>query len=480
MKKYLAIILSLVMLISLAACGGNDNPDTPEKPDKQEQSSGNSDAAIATSLFSLDYDNTVWNYYDEDTRNEEEYCYVLLQIPDPDDSEYYLVNAEISVSIEDPYDFREDLVYYGFDQYEYAVNNKYETVKIGGVDLLKYEKDDKLLYFNRIENAGATVTVEFDAEDTADTRIADLLKGLTISLEDTGNEDGPWEWEGTPFFAENKGVSAGSLKIQSQWIKLDEYISTFETFNHSVAAEGNNVYLLVDGELRKCALTDGTLAFVEKIDLPEDDYDSIEATSDGTLWLSGSMNDIICLKKDKVAKTYEDIDNLAMHPSGKWGVNFFTSNECSKVTFKGDTYTSTPMKFEEVDTIMHINVDEDNIYVCASAADDSGHKVFVYNTDGKLQKVLCDENGEGLGSITFMAKSKNGYIGFDGNMRDVILWDNDGKYFTLFSDDSLFSTSYPWFCNSALLSDGSIITIMTDEREDKSATEVIVFTVKGF
>ena len=480
MKKYLAIILSLVMLISLAACGGNDNPDTPEKPDKQEQSSGNSDAAIATSLFSLDYDNTVWNYYDEDTRNEEEYCYVLLQIPDPDDAEYYLVNAEISVSIEEPYDFREDLVYYGFDQYEYAVNNKYETVKIGGVDLLKYEKDDKLLYFNRIENAGATVTVEFDAEDIADTRIADLLKGLTISLEDTGNEDGPWEWEGTPFFAENKGVSAGSLKIQSQWIKLDEYISTFETFNHSVAAVGNNVYLLVDGELRKCALTDGTLAFVEKIDLPEDDYDSIEATSDGTLWLSGSMNDIICLKKDKVAKTYEDIDNLAMHPSGKWGVNFFTSNECSKVTFKGDTYTSTPMKFEEVDTIMHINVDEDNIYVCASAADDSGHKVFVYNTDGKLQKVLCDENGEGLGSITFMAKSKNGYIGFDGNMRDVILWDNDGKYFTLFSDDSLFSTSYPWFCNSALLSDGSIITIMTDEREDKSATEVIVFTVKGF
>lgn len=480
MKKYLAIILSLVMLISLAACGGNNNPDTPDKPDKQEQSSGNSDAAIATSLFSLDYDNTVWNYYDEDTRNEEEYCYVLLQIPNPDDPEYYLVNAEISVSIEDPYDFREDLVYYGFDQYEYAVNNKYETVEIGGVDLLKYEKDDKLLYFNRIENAGATVTVKFDAEDTADTRIADLLKGLTISLEDTGNEDGPWEWEGTPFVAENKGVAAGSLKIQSQWIKLDEYISTFETFNHSVAAVGNNVYLLVDGELRKCALTDGTLAFVEKIDLPEDDYDSIEATSDGTLWLSGSMNDIICLKKDKVAKTYEDIDNLAMHPSGKWGVNFFTSNECSKVTFKGDTYTSTPMKFEEVDTIMHINVDEDNIYVCASAADESGHKVFVYNTDGKLQKVLCDEEGEGLGSVTFMAKSKNGYIGFDGNMRDVILWDNDGKFFTLFSDDSLFSTSYPWFCNSALLSDGSIITIMTEEREDKSATEVVVFTVKGF
>ena len=48
------------------------------------------------------------------------------------------------------------------------------------------------------------------------------------------------------------------------------------------------------------------------------------------------------------------------------------------------------------------------------------------------------------------------------------------------SGDDLFSTNYPWFCNSALLSDGSIITIMTEEREDKSATELVVFTVKGF
>ena len=138
------------------------------------------------------------------------------------------------------------------------------------------------------------------------------------------------------------------------------------------------------------------------------------------------------------------------------------------------------MNFKEVETIMHLNVDENYIYVCGSAADDSGHKVFVYSADGKLQKTLCDAEGEGLGSITFMAKSANGYIGFDGNMRDVLLWDNDGKFVAEISDGDLFSTNYPWFCNSALLSDGSIITIMTEEREDKSATELVVFTVKGF
>ena len=474
MKKIFAIILALLMLFSLTACGDKN----PDKPNDTKQPSG--DADITTSFFEIKLSDD-WKNIEEDFKNEEEYSKAVLQVLDPADEEYYLIEATISVEIGEPYDFREDLVYYGFNQYEYEVNKAYETVKIGGVDLLKYDDgEETLVYFNRVESANASVYIEFDATDIKDAHIQALLDGITFNLKDIGNEDGPWEWEGTPFSATDKSVTAGSLNIQSQWIKLDEHISTFETFDHSVTAVGNNIYILVDGELRKCILVDGALAFDKVIELPEDDYESVEATSDGTLWLSGSMNDIICIKNDKIATTYEDIDNLAMHPSGTWGINYFTSNECSKVTFNGDSYTSVPMNFKEVETIMHLNVDENYIYVCGSAADDSGHKVFVYSADGKLQKTLCDAEGEGLGSITFMAKSANGYIGFDGNMRDVLLWDNDGKFVAEISDGDLFSTNYPWFCNSALLSDGSIITIMTEEREDKSATELVVFTVKGF
>ncbi len=474
MKKIFAIILACLMLFSLAACGDKN----PEKPNETKQPTG--DADITTSFFEIRLSDD-WINIEDDFKNEEEYSKAVLQVLDPEDEEYYLIEATISVEIDEPYDFREDLVYYGFNQYEYEVNKSYETVKIGGVDLLKYDDgEETLVYFNRVESANASVYIKFDATDIKDAHIQALIDGITFNLKDIGNEDGPWEWEGTPFSATDMSATAGSLNIQSKWIKLDEHISTFETFDHSVAAVGNSIYLLVDGELRKCILVDGALAFDKVIELPEDDYESVEATSDGTLWLSGSMNDIICIKNDKIATTYEDIDNLAMHPSGAWGINYFTSSECSKVTFNGDSYTSVPMNFKEVDTIMHLNVDENNIYVCGSAADDSGHKVFVYNGDGKLQKTLCDAEGEGLGSITFMAKSTNGYIGFDGNMRDVLLWDNDGKFVAEISGEDLFSTNYPWFCNSALLSDGSIITIMTEEREDKSATEVVVFTVKGF
>ncbi len=481
MKKLLVMLLAGAMTLSLVACSDNNTDDTKKTSGNNTASSTDASGEIKTTLFTLNYDNSVWKHIEEDLKDDKEYCFSNLQILDPEDPEYYLINVEIKVSVDEPYDFREDLVYYGFDQYDYKVNNTYETVEIGGVNLLKYDGgDDTLVYLNRIESAGVTVYIDFDAQDIKDSRIEALLKGLTFTLEDTDNVDGPWEWEGEAFSTENHSVTAGDFTVNSKFIPFDEYISTFETFNHSIAAVGDKVYVLVEGELREYNYDGNKLTFTKNIELPEDNYESISSTSDGSLWLSGSMNDIICIKDGAVVNTYEDIYSLAMHPSGEWGGDYFTSNECNIVTFNGDTYSKTPVIFKETDTIMNLNVDKNNIYVCANAADDSGHKVFVYNKDGVLQKTLCDAEGEGLGSVTFVTQTSNGYIAFDGNMRDVLLWNNDGTFIAEISDSDLFDTNYPWFCSSTVLSNGSILTLMTNEREDKSATELIVFNIKGF
>ncbi len=477
MKKLLALLLALAMLFSFASCGD----DTPEKPDNNtKQPSSNSDADIKATLFTVKLSDG-WINIEEDFKNEEEYSKAVLQVLDPEDEEYYLVEATIKVEIDEPYDFREDLVYYGFNQYEYKENKAYETVNVGGVDLLRYDDgDDTLVYFNRVESANASVYIEFDTTDINDSHIAALLDGITFNLKDIANVDGPWEWEGEKFSADSASVNAGAFTVTSTFVPFESPVTTFETFDHSVAAIGDRVYVLVDGVLSECHYDGSYLAFVQPIELPEDDYERIEATADGTLWVSGGLNDILCIKGGNVVTTYEDIENLALHPSGAWGVDYFTSNECKIVTFNGGSFSSTPVTFKEIDTIMHLCVDENNIYVCANAADDSGHKVFVYSKDGVLQKTLCDAEGEGLGSVTFVTQTANGYIGFDGNMRDILLWDSNGKFVAEISDGDLFGTGYPWFCDSAVLDDGSIITVMTDEREDRSATELIAFIVKGF
>ena len=63
---------------------------------------------------------------------------------------------------------------------------------------------------------------------------------------------------------------------------------------------------------------------------------------------------------------------------------------------------------------------------------------------------------------------------------DGIGVDKDGNYVGAVKDKDLFSTKYPWFCDSVLTPQGSIFTVITDERQDKSADEVVVFQLNGF
>lgn len=489
MKKTLALLLALLMLMTMVACGAKEDPKDSEdtkKTDtdkKDEEGKGAPDVEMA--LLDLAYDESAWNLIEDDVYDEEDYCYLNLQIPDPEDPEYYLIDAEISVSIEDPYDFRSDLKYYGFDQYDYKENAAYDLTEIGGAELLKYEGESwgesVLKYFNRIEGASATVDVTISAEDLSDSRIAELIDGITFKLEDIGNVDGPWEWEGEKFSGEDHSVAAGSFTLDTKWIPFDEYISTDETFDHSVAVVGNSVYLLTDGALKEYSFDGEKLSFVADIELEEDDYQYIVATDDGTLWLSGSLNVVSCVKDGKVSATFEELSDFAVHPSGTWGISYFTGSECQKATFSGDTYTASPMSFAEVDSVSYVNIDEDGtIYVGGYAADESGYKMFVYDSEGNLKATLCDSEGDSLGSLTYITRTANGYIGFDGNMRTVILWDNAGAFIGEASDGDLFGTGYPWFCASDMLSDGSILSVMTDERADRSATELIAFIVKGF
>ena len=89
--------------------------------------------------------------------------------------------------------------------------------------------------------------------------------------------------------------------------------------------------------------------------------------------------------------------------------------------------------------------------------------------------ILTDEAGDALGSITFIAQIPGGFLGMDGNMRDVVLWSADGTYLGSIEDHDLFGTSYPWFCGGAVLDDGSILVIMTEDRDDESAMELVAF-----
>lgn len=470
---FTCLLFAALMLLSLTACSKEE----PEPEVVMESAK-----TINASLWDLVYDEKDgWVYEEDDFYDEDTTSEIMLSIPKEGKDES-LVSAEISVSVEDPYIFRDYLASYGFDEHEYAVEQSYELTPVGGVDCLKQEGNDWgspcLRYFNRVEGAGATVMIQIFGE-YQDERVDKLLSGLTINLEDTGNEDGPWYWEGEPFSAQAHSVMVGTYTLDSQWLPITDCIMTKETFNHAAAVAGNQAFLLVDGALKRYDYDGKSLKFAEDIALNEE-FEDISADTTGTIWLSNFMAPLISWKDGAQTASYEGPDHVAMHPSGTWGISWFSDSACEKITLSGGTMKTEPLVFQEVGTVSHLMVDENHIYVCGSAADESGHKVFIYDAKGTLQRTLADSDGSSLGSVTFVAETANGYLALDGNMREVVLWTKDGAYIGKADDGDLFGTSYPWFCGGAKLADGSILVLMTEERADESAEELIAYKLSGF
>ena len=481
--KLSCLSLAALMLFSLTACG-NKGPKAPAPTESSPQSSAEmkSPKAINTNLWDLTYDEADgWVYEEEELYNKDDYASISMSIP-KEGTDTSSIMADIYVSIDDAGDFRDYLTSYGFDEYEYAVNQAYDFTPVGGIDCLRAEGNywgsPCLRYLSRVEGAGATVLIEIIGE-YEDERVDKLLSGLKINLEDTGNEDGPWYWEGEPFSAQPRSAMVGTYTVSSQWLPISDCIVTKETFEHAAAVIGNQAFLLVDGALKRYDYDGTSLKFAEDIAL-DAEYEAIFADTTGTIWLSNFMEPLISWKDGAQTASYEGPNYVAMHPSGTWGISWFSGPECEKITLSGGAVATEPIVFKEVKLISHVLVDESHIYVSGSAADESGHKVFVYDTAGNLQVTLAASNGGSLGSVTFVTETANGYLALDGNMREVVLWTKDGTYIGAADDSDLFGTSYPWFCGGVKLADGSILAIMTEDRADESAMELVAFKLSGF
>jgi hypothetical protein len=480
MKKVMALLLALILVLSLAACEVKTPGESTQPTQTDPVASPGEKKLVQTDLWSLEYDTAAWSY-DKDALYEND-GYASLSLKTVGGSSANDASVEISVSVEDHEGFRNYLANNGIDAYAYAVNNAYELTKIGGVDCLQKEStywgSDCVRYFGRVEAASVTVFIEVMG-DCKNPKVEQLLAGLSIKTENIGNVDCPWPWEGTPFSAPNASAMAGTHTISSRWVPITDCIVTRETFDHAVAVVGNKAYILGEEKLRQYSF-DGTSLTDAKDIAISGDFEQIQAVNGGTVWISGFMEPLVSLQDGKQTSAYEGPDNVTMHPSGLWGISWFSSSECEKITLSGGTMSTTPLKFPQVSTISTVLVDEQYIYVCGYAADDSGHKVFVYDLNGVHQMTLTDAKGESLGSITFIAQTANGFLALDGNMRRVVLWTPDGTYIGAIEDSDLFGTHYPWFCGGTKLSDGSFLVLMTEDRTDKSAMELVAFVLSGF
>ncbi len=499
MKKNKLGLLAIFVAMSLilVSCGGDRTETTTVAPtttseEVQESSSEKvtetttkvvegEGETLSLKLLNAVYDPEVWIVDEDMLYDDDNYALAELCIMSEAGSDETL-SVSISVSVESAKGFRNTLHNYEFDLYEYAVNKSYDLVNIAGIDCVKSEKEQwgmpAVTYIGRDEAKNTTLTVSIVGDDPS---AADqLLQSMKVLSEDIGNVDAPWPWDGEPFAVENMSAMAGAVTLESQMIPVNEPLTTFDIFEQDIAFVGEKAYIVCDTKLYEYDYDGEALTFVKEIELDQD-VNKISATEDGSIWLSAFMQPLLQVKDGEVVASYKDVDYVVMHPSGTWGINYFTSGECEKLSFADGVMSKEAIDFSaQTNLIQTLIIDQNHIYIAGSDVSNDQHKVFVYDTEGQLQMTLNDAEDSGLGSITFIAETENGFIGFDGNMREVCLWTADGQWMDYADHSDLFGTSYPWFCSGDQLSTGEVIVMLVEERADHSADEVVIFKLSGF
>ena len=260
MKKVFALILALLMLMSMAACGRKQDP-AGETTDPAVSTAGNAatkesepapiDAAVPgedltvheNTFFTVGYkEEDGWTLAEDDIDMSEYGGYAHLRILDEDGNTGLFVYIEAYE--ESASSFRETLHANGVDLKAY-VDGTWVSETIGGLQMAAVDKEDgEWYFFGRDEAAGVSYTVSMT--DREDPRAADLVQNITFTAASTDNMDPPWPWEGQPFSGGTLSQMVGTYNLTAQFLPMGDPMVTYETFDHDIVAMGDKVYLLSD------------------------------------------------------------------------------------------------------------------------------------------------------------------------------------------------------------------------------------------
>ena len=501
-KRAISYVLLSAMMLSLAACGEQKPAESTLQPEPAaeetaeeatEEAETETEEAEATPVFegtpletefwSLTYSDD-WTFVEDDDLSANSGVFSSASFHIPQDEDTDLIKVEVSGEHEKPDEYRDFLRTLG-DMQDIIENGSVEPVQMGGVDCYLKEGeswgDHYKTWMGRIEQSGVSVSVTVWSEEE-DPRVDTLLDSLSFVQEDTGNVEPPWPWNGEPFRTEDHSHMVGTLELNAHQLPIDESMVVDDIFNTGVAANGEVGYIMTDGKLRQCTVSADDIKLGAEIPLDEE-YDNMTLAKDGTVYMADFMKPLIVLKDGKKVASYEGPDDVTMHPSGEWGISFFSSKEVQKITLSDGAIKTENWSLDNVKTIRSVSISEEYIMVSAITEDTETNAILIYDKDGKLQMTLGGkEFGEpdSLGSVTSTVQTENGFMALDGNMRAVLFWKPDGSFIGKAEDSDLFGTTYPWMNSATLEDDGSILIGMTEEREDGSADEFIAFRLTGF
>lgn len=494
LKRLGSFMLSAMTAFSLAACspGGSASSASAAAAEASASAASTSSAteevfegtAASTTLFSLTYPDG-WAVDETMTSDSSSYCYMELTLTGEESA---AAQVNISASKSDVRNYRDRLRGAGIDAYDLVETKNLDMVQVGGVECVEYMAESwyssSLIYLGRDEASGITVSIDIIG-DQEDPGIQTMIRSLKFTLNDSGNVDPPWPWQGEPFSADARHtLNAGNYTVTVDWMKLEDPLIAYDIFSGRVEMTGDTVWVLLDNSLYEYQYSQDGLTYVSEQALGnEGDYEELSSDRNGKLYVSGFMEQMLIMEQGEVTGRIEDVDRALVHPNGTWGISSFFGQPLRKVMIDGETAQIEDWELRSAEETTKGFISENHVCITGTSEDKENVAVWVFDTDGNQQYEFgnTDMNEEGwMGAITDVIETPNGYLVLDGNMRNLLFYGTDGTLLATVDDEELFLTAYPWISSACLMPDGSILIALTEERADESAYELLIYRLSGF
>ncbi len=349
-------------------------------------------------------------------------------------------------------------------------------------------------YTARVPEASMTLSIQVSSPEA----IVDVLTAIyqsidfTFSIPDPPLSDPPLPEDGVAYQPAAAAATIGAYELQAAWLPADSSIVTNDAYNGSIAAIGDTVFVLTGKQLRQYTRDGNQLVSTGDPLQLSTDFRFLSASWDGTLYITDGYYQAMSLK-DAAPQEFELDGYLAMQPEGQWGLCYWASSDVKRIAFTQDGMASKPWILTKLDddtarqgrfsSVQYITITADRIFVAGSdAQSDNATRIAMYDLDGNELATFggvgwSDESA--FGSVAGIVQTGNGIIVLDGYYQDFKLFSMDGTFLGAADCDDLLGTDYPWPLVMTPSENGAL-ALLSQEREDKSAVELLVFEITGF
>ena len=435
-----------------------------------------------------------WVQDEYNTYNWDTYYSAQYNLNDADG--WSISNVRIEASVEEVADYRLSID----TMLETAKEQGQETLDeltIGGIAFQGVTTDDYWAsadYVARVPEASMTLEVTVSGSDKITDILPDILASVdfTFAIPNPPLSDPPLPEDGIPYQPVPSAVTAGDYELKAAWLRADPSVISQYSYSNGLAVANGTVYILTGKTLYVFKLNGNQLiADGGPVDLV-DSYNFLSASKDATLYITDGFYQALTYKDG--AMNAFDLDRyLAIHPDGQWGLAYWTSYDVQKVTFTADgtatknwvltNLSDDAARKGRFSSVSYAAITDDKIFVAGSdALADDYTRIAMYDFDGNELMTFGSTDwldDSYIGSVAGIVQTTNGILVLDSFYNSIKLFKLDGTYLGSADCDPLLGTQYPWPVSMVASENGAIV-LMSQERTDQSASELLAFEITGF